>query len=276
MKLDSKLLQPFRLSFAILFSLLVLPATAVPLTEWGARAGTSVSDCPSFCTNFNFGPTDGGVGQLTASSTVLESRGDADGFAGLTGGLSVPVLRARGESIPGQKGAGGSAFGSQGYTYNGPAKTITLDLTLTGTLEDPDSTSRGEIDATVVLFSPENYAFTSDLPSLVFEFGATPLTLSGGLGDAQVDLALTETGSINQTASISVDVSDGDQFYIWAFLDADAVSSSSARGLADAFNTLGMSFTDPTGLTPAAVVPEPTSLAMLLVACCCPRIVRRD
>ena len=240
-------------------------AEAAVLTEWGAEAITSVADCPSFCTNFNFGPDDGGQGIASDPSSVSEFRGSADAEASLTGGLSVPVLRAGGNANPSLKGAFGSAFGSQGYTYNGPSTTLTLDATLTASLVDPGSTSFGRVSATVVVFEVSNYEFFSDLGTLIFEVGATPVQQIDDLGDALMKFDLFDTGSIDETQSVSFEASDGDQFYIWALLDANAVSSSTA-GVADAFNTLGMSFEDSTGLTPASVtIPEPSTLTLGLV-----------
>ncbi len=246
-----------------LASLIVGSSTeAAVLTEWGTEAISSVADCPSFCTNFNFGPQGGGQGIVSGSSSVSEFRGIADAEASLTGGLSVPVLRAIGNANPSQKGAFGSAFGSQGYTYNGPSTTLILDATLTASLVDPGSTSFGAVRATVAVFEVSNYEFFSDLGTLIFELGATPVQQIDGLGDALMKFDLFDTGSIEETQSVSFEASDGDQFYIWALLDANAVSSSTA-GVADAFNTLGMSFEDSTGLTPASVtVPEPTSLIL--------------
>jgi hypothetical protein len=246
-----------------LASLIVGSSTeAAVLTEWGAEATTSVADCPNFCTNFNFGPHDGGQGNASDSSSVSEFRGSADAEASLTGGLSVPVLRAKGNANPSLKGAFGSAFGSQGYTYNGPSTTLTLDATLTASLVDPGSTSFGRVSATVVVFEVSNYEFFSDLGTLISEAGATPIQQIDDLGDALMEFDLFETGSIDETQSVSFEATDGDQFYIWALLDANAVSSST-EGIADAFNTLGMTFEDPTGLTHASVtIPEPTTLTL--------------
>jgi len=237
-----------------------------PLTDWGTEASSSVADCPSFCTGFNFGPSENNPLQTSASSSISESRGSAEAVANLTGSLSTPLLRARGDANPSMKGAFGTAFGSQGYTYSGADTTLTLDVTLTGSVVDPDALNfRGEVTATVVVFEVSNYEFLSHLPTLLFEAGATPVLQTGGLSDARIDLELLDTGSIDETQSVSFDVSDGDQFYIWAILGADAVSSSTIAGSADAFNTLAMSFSNPTGLTPASgVIPAPASSVLLV------------
>ena len=235
------------------------------LTEWGTEAFTSVADCPSFCTNFNFGPGQSNPEQTSASDSVSEFRGSADAEANLAGGLAIPVLKARGNANPSMKGALATAFGSQGYTYNGANTTLTLDVTLTGSLVDPDATPRAGIRATVAIFQTTNYFFLSDIGTLILEGGAIPVQQVNALGDAILDLQLLDTGSINETQSLIFDASDGDQFYIWALLDAEAVSSSTAAGSADAFNTLTMSFADPTGLTPASnAVPAPATSSLLL------------
>ena len=60
------------------------------LVDWGTRAGTSVARCPSFCTDFTFGPTLGGVNEASSGiSSVSNFRGSARASASLSGALPL-------------------------------------------------------------------------------------------------------------------------------------------------------------------------------------------
>lgn len=226
------------------------------LVEWGARARTSVADCPSFCTNFNIGPSLGGVNTpSTGISAVNENRGSARSSAALAGGFSTPVLKAESFADPSFNGAFGTSFGVQGYTYNGPGETLVLDVNLDGLVNDPEL-DPGDTDVllNVVLYSTTNFVFFSDRPTLEFEFGATPLTQSAsvGGGEASVFLRLDHTNPFSDSAQLSIDVATGQEFYLWALLRSEAESGNSATS-ADAFNTATMSFLGSPNLVPASV-----------------------
>ena len=250
---------------AIVFATNVSPAAviATPLDQWGATADTAVAFSPSFSTSFNFGPFGGGILQSTATSSLTETRGSAQSSSSLTGPALLPVLKARGNANPGNFGGFAGTFASQGYTYSGPSATLTLSAMLDGVLDDPRPSSTADISASIVVFAVPNYFFTSSYGTLVFEAGATPLMQAVGGGEARIDFSLLNTGSINALASTNFNVNDGDQFYVWSVLGADAVSSNTLPGSADAFNTLTMSFASANGLTPASgPIPEPSGLAL--------------
>lgn len=209
---------------------------------YGAQAVTSVADCPSFCTNFTFGPTLGGEG-ITSSGTssVSQSRGSATASAQLTGGLNTPVLKAKSNANPNSKGAFATAFAVQGYTYNGPGETLTLDINLDGLVDDPEmDPSDTNVSLEVVLYETNPFGFYSDRGTLDFEVGANPL-LQNDLSEASVQLQLNYLNTTNDSGQISVNVATGDEFYIWALLRAESKSGLNATS-ADGFNTGTMAF----------------------------------
>ena len=237
-------------------------AAEAALIHWGAQAGTSVADCPSFCTSFNFGPTLGGENVAnTGISSVSEFRGVARASASLTGGLSTPLLKAESAANPNTNGAFATAFGIQGYTYNGAGETLTLDIALDGVVYDPEMDpfdTRAYLE--VVLYAPDPFGFFLDRGTLDFEVGATPLSQPDN-SEASVFLQLDYTNTTNDSGQISIEVATGDEFYIWAFLRAESESGLAATS-ADAFNTGSMSFVGNPELTAAsaAVVPLPAAV----------------
>jgi hypothetical protein len=260
-------MRKFRLSGAFCACLHLFGFASVAdaaLIHWGAQAGTSVADCPSFCTSFNFGPTLGGVNVADSGiSSVSEFRGDARASASLTGGLSTPVLKAQSAADPNTNGAFATAFGIQGYTYNGAGETLTLDIALDGLVTDPEMDPDTRVYLEVVLYAPDPFGFYLDRGTLDFEVGATPLSQPGS-SEASVLLQLDHTNTTNDSGQISIEVATGDEFYIWAFLRAESESGLAATS-ADAFNTGSMSFVGNPDLTAAsaAVVPLPATVWLL-------------
>jgi hypothetical protein len=242
---------------ALLSSSLVAEAALI----YGAQAGTSVADCPSFCTNFNFDTTKGGEGFINSgTSSVSESRGSATASAQLTGGLNTPILKAKSDANPTFKGAFASAFGVQGYTYLGGGETLVLDIDLDGLVNDPEFDAfdtRASLE--VVLYETDPFEFFSDRGTLDFEIGATPLTQPGTGSEASVFLQLDHTNTMSDSGQISIDVATNDEFYIWAFLRAESQSGSSATS-ANAFDTGTMTFLGNPNLVAASAVPVPAAV----------------
>jgi len=233
-------------------TLLCISYSANAVLIYGTRASTSIADCPSFCTNFTFGPTLGGEGITnTGVSSVSGFRGDASASAQLTGGLNTPVLKAKSE------------FGVQGYTYNGPDGSLTLNIDLDGLVTDLDSDPiETKVFMEVVLYDTENFYFTSHRPTLDFEAGATPLTQNDiDESEASVLLQLDYSNPTNDSGQISIDVVTGDEFYIWAFLRAESESGLNIAS-ADAFNTGTMNFLGNPDLVAASpsAIPVPAAI----------------
>ena len=252
-------------SFILILALvgLWIPAQAsLALSEYGARASASTATCPSFCTEFDFALTDGGVGSLFAATDISDSRGNAAAEVTLDGssGLSMPVLKAEayvtGPTIAGgvQPSAFGTAFGVEGYTYQGAGpKTFNLDVDLTGVVVDP-SPEDGDTDiqADIYIFAEQDFLFISDIGTLIFEAGAQAIT--------STRLQLTAGQTLAQ-GTLTFQLAPGESIYLWALLSADAERDFSS---ADAFSTVVTSFQDPGGLTSASGgVPEPALFGLL-------------
>jgi hypothetical protein len=243
----------------LLASLLCGPALALPLTEWGTQVVVSSADCPSFCTSFTFGPADGGLNQASGFSSVDTNRGNAQALAQLAAGtgLVVPTLKAEAYGEPLQSGSAFStAFGVEGYTYTGLApKTFSLDITLEGSVSDPTPLDGDTfIEAEIYVFEAENFFFSNDIPTLIFEAGAVVV-------DSTTLSIEDELNAIRQQ-TFTFELQPGQSVYLWANLDAEAQRDES---FADAFSTLEFSFDDSEGLE-AASVPEPGTLALLALA----------
>ena len=244
-----------------LLGLWMPPPAAQALSEFGARAGASTATCPSFCTQVD-SMVDGGVGSLFAATDISDSRGDAAAEVTLdaSSGLSMPVLKAEayvtGPTIAGgvQSSAFGTAFGVEGYTYQGAGpKTFNLDVDLTGQVIDP-TPADGDTDirADIYIFAEQNFEFFSDLGTLIFEAGAQEIT--------STTLTLTAGQTLAQD-TLTFQLAPGESIYLWALLSADAERDLSS---ADAFSTVTTSFQDPGGLTSASGgVPEPSLLGLL-------------
>ena len=185
------------------------------LEEWGARAGTSVADCPSFCTNFTFGTTMGGfVVSNSGLSEISAFRGNAKASAVLAGDISSPILKAEAYANPNSHGAFATAFGVQGYTYNGSGETVVLDINLDGLVIDPETDptdTRAYLE--VVIYQPDDFGFYSDRGTLEGEAGAIPFTQSDGIEEASVFLQLDHTNPTADSGQISIDLVNGDEFY---------------------------------------------------------------
>ncbi len=245
----------FVLSSALLASMLALPATA--LEEWGVTASTATADCPSFCTSFAFGPFDGALLDVDASSEISNGRGNARASASLdpSGGISVPLLRAEAYSAnTGVGSAFGTALAVEGYTYTGPGADFTLEVALSGSISDPTPGDNDTtIHAQIYVFQEAPFAFSSDLGTLIFEYGAIEI-------DSTVLSLGANLGATSANGSVSFSLANGESVYLWAKLNADAERELS---FADAFSTLSLAFQDATGLQAASAVPEPASGGLL-------------
>ena len=227
---------------AALFGILLVASgsTCSAVVGWGAATNNSTaSNCPSngLCTTANNGDfaynSDGGDGSSSATSKEI-TYGTSEALATLSGTSFLPTLKAFSGSLTGA-GAFASATGVQGYTYAGPATTITLDLNLDVTINDGDD-GRAEAAAQVAVIFTDNLGFYTDFGTVVFE-AAPPNSVSGSS-------QLSASSSLNTlTDTITFDVVPGDEFLIWAGLQTKAWRG----GVADAFSTFTMDFFDAQG-----------------------------
>lgn len=232
---------------------------ALAQVQYAAKTGVGIiAPCPSFCGGpggrFLF-DTDGGTNVTNSYSSASNADGNGQAEATLTGPSSLPVLRAEAYSI-GSSEVSAEAGTLQGF-YVGPGGLLdyTLEVVLTG------QATRSAI-ATVAIFRDtdptSDFFYTSDAATMFFE--VIPLTGDLELVDRiTVDLLADGTP---QTATGTITVTDlqaGDLFYVWATLIATGRNGT----YGDAYNTVNMAFTDPTGLSQTAPIPEPGTWALL-------------
>lgn len=245
----------------VIFGLLLcapLTANAVIVNGYGAYASTSTaSNCPSFCTTAGGGDfqydSDGGEFSNTASS---EESSYALGRAqsGLTAATYLPELRVLASADLG-RGGFATAFAVQGFTYSGAASTtITLDITLDGSITDnPTGYTNNTLRADVAVLLGSTLDWYADFGTLVYEVAGATTTRAG------VESLFLSNPGLNQSTTdvITFDINPGDDFYVVASMGA-----TGKNGIADAWNTLTLSFEDDTGLAAASIsnVPVPAAL----------------
>ena len=234
---------------------------AVAQTAFAAQTSIStISPCPSFCGGpggqFDF-DSDGGEGFTSSQSSLTNPDGSGRAEAVLTGPVALPVLRAEAfASTVRSSEVQASAAGMQGFHVGADGlPSYSLALALTGQ-------ATGKVQADVLVFrdlDPGSLpSFTADRSSMEFE--VIPLT-----GDLELvhslTLALPADGTARSTdATLDIDgLATGDLFYVWARLSAQGRNGT----YGDAYNTLHLSFTDATGLSQTAPVPEPGTWLML-------------
>lgn len=240
----------------------VLNATGILVDGSGKHIFKQCSTCPD--EGSSDADTQGGDG--VGSATTI---GAGDGFkwlasGTLTGPNSLPVLKARAETITALEGlssttASAIAQGMQQYHYSGTEDgTFTLTFNLDGLLDGEDES----IDAGLSAFSTE-IVLGPDGPG---HPGLAPLVRI-------IKTARTTPGSFSDSASTSFTVGAGADFFVKAFLITQStfLDGLSLAGAADASNTFTASFTagdvsllTPTIAAPAADVPEPGTLGTLL------------
>lgn len=250
----------FVVAVAVALGLGAASGGAAAQTTFAAQTGvSSISPCPSFCggPGSQFGSDfDGGAGFATSQSALSNIDGNGRAEVTLTGPVSLPILRAEAFADPLRSSQlQASATGMQGfYVGAGGLSTYTLELALTGQ-------ATGSVRADVLVFrdldplSPAQ--FSSDVGTMEFEVIALSSDLQ--LVD-RATLSLTANGSAQSVpGALDIDaLSVGDLFYVWAKLSATGRNGT----YGDAFNTLNLSYTDATGLSQLAPVPEPGAWIM--------------
>lgn len=246
---------------AVIFTMAMFTLTANAATQAAQADASTISPCPSYCGGFggvfDFS-TDGGVGFTSAYTTLNNPDGDAQAGAGLDGPSLLPVLGAEGFSGPDSM-AVGQATGLQKFAYSGLGTSISLDILLAGEASAPDPADAFVRGSVVVMIGSSLPFFTTDFGTLVFEVvpGSAGLDL---LGASEISLDVN-AGPQSKTDSISFSLNSGDEILVWASLIAGGTRS----GFGDAFDTLTMSFSDPSGITPAPLPPAVVLLAPALL-----------
>ncbi|MFO1318489.1 MAG: hypothetical protein U1F52_02640 [Burkholderiales bacterium] len=240
-------------------ALLAACAPASAQVQFAAETGVAIiAPCPGFCggPNGRFAfDDDGGESFVVSDSSASNTDGSGRAQATLDGPTGLGVLRAEARSL-GNSRASALASAMQGF-YVGPdgGDRYALEVTLTG-----QATGSGHVIVAVFRdtdpASPFSYA--SDGSTLLREvYPGTP-----DLDGLQtIDLELPPDGSTQAVsgALALTGLRQGDLFYVWAALEVVGRDGT----YADALHTVNMAFTNPTGLSQAAPVPEPEAWAML-------------
>ncbi len=239
---------PVTTTLSSLFLMLMFGATTQAAIVAVQTDVSTISPCPSFCGGsggMSDFATDGGVGSTTASSSLVNSDGTGRAVGSLPGPIGLPELGA--ESFSGQDSrVSSSAMGMQRYLYSGAPTTLSLNMALDGTATIFEPDDQASIEGNVAVILGSDLFFTTHFPTLIYEV-VDPGDVLG-----QSSLSLPDDGSpTTVTDSISFAVNQGDEFFVWANL----VASGTRGGTADALNTLSLTFTDHTGLTPTGSAP---------------------
>jgi len=169
------------------------------------------------------------------------------------GGPDLPVLGAEGFSGPDSR-TDSYAVGMLGYTYAGAtATTISLDIVLDGESGGTTDPFDAWVESNVAVILGDVNDFVIHYPTFIFEVVPGNPDLSV-LGESNMSLDLN-AGPQTLTGSISFTLNPGDEFFVWAGLEAGGIRD----GYGDAFNTLSMSFSDAAGITPN-IIPVPAAV----------------
>jgi len=224
---------------------------------WGAEVGVgTISPCPSFCGGpggSSSSSSDGGEFSTSAFTSLSNTDGNGQASADLSGPTFLPVLGAEGFSGANSR-TDSSAVGMGRYTYTGAtATTISLDIALDGERGGTTNPSDAWVDSDVAVILGDVNDFVTHYPTFIFE--VVPLTPGLSiLGQSNLSLDLN-AGPQTKTDGISFTLNPGDEFFVWAGIDAGGIRN----GFGDAFNTLSMSFSDDTGIS-STMVPIPAAV----------------
>ncbi|NNC86933.1 MAG: PEP-CTERM sorting domain-containing protein [Akkermansiaceae bacterium] len=241
---------------ATLTSLALSPAVPGAVTEW--RTEVQVSNGGNGVPlTFGF---DGGLNEPSASVELSSGSATARASSALNSGGYIPTLR----TFAGNDGwrAQAVAWGVQGFTNTSGA---VLDTSLVMDLS-ANIIGDNRVRASVYLFQTDFFEYSPDTGTILFESSSQLWPgfedFANNLGPDGFDIASSVAGPVSEQRSFDFSVQPGEDFYVWAQL----ISTASTTGVSDASSTLTASFTNITGLTPAAAVPEPGALALLLAS----------
>lgn len=226
-----------------------------------SASASTASDCPSFCTgDFDF-DSDGGefAGFASAISTkhgISRSRAYYNNSE-----FYLPELKAFSSSTGG-RGGSATAFGVQGFAYNGTEEVdITIAFALDANVIDSGTFGAESVGASLGVLGLGSVVSGQPIqgPEFYTDFGTWYFENVGNqLGS---DSVFVNSPNGTDTSSVTFSVEPGDVFFVGASL-----SASSRTGTADAFNTFTSTFTD-SGIGSQlfianTAVPEPAALTL--------------
>ncbi|MEQ8232154.1 MAG: hypothetical protein RLW61_09200 [Gammaproteobacteria bacterium] len=251
---------------ALALAFTALAATPIQAAVVAAESGvTTHSPCPSFCggsgSQFasDFG---GGEGFDYSYSAIANGDGNARAEAAVSG-PGIPQISLRVEAFSSANSrASANASAMRKYLYSGPTSNIVLSIGLDGALVDGSQPPDAYLRANVMAVVARDLDFYGDYGTFAYEI--IPGTPDANIVDeVELDfyrLGLVGLGTQTVNSQLAFTLEDGDSLYLWASL----VGYGTRGGSADAFNTLGMAFTEGNlaGIA-AAPVPLPAPLVLL-------------
>ena len=272
--MENKMNKNIVKTLALIAIFWVVQVQAVTLTQWGTYAGASSADCTILdCSKFGFlfnpiipGAVVGGLNQTSAEllgDVNPDGRGTISASVELQGGLSIPILKAKAESVDDDGWVSGLAMGVQGYQFTGvDGTTVKLDTALTGDITNTSASDVTGLSVGVWLFAGDSgFVFPNppaSMGDLLLQVLLLPVVDSFSWEDTDTGNVNRSTTTTDQLDQLSFTLNHGDEFYLLAGLTAAADGSGA---IADAFSTLEMKF-NTTQLTPANV-PLPAGLWLL-------------
>jgi len=268
-------------------------AGATPPDTWGVVANGAWGACSDdTCTQIvgtlgggtSVADGSGGINVPSAAFSITNANGTATSSAEYRTALAAPWLTATAASAPTAL-VQATATGIQGYEFTGPAGDITVSISLTGNVTNPDSDGLTGLTAAVTLV-PADVVTSFEAAYLAPAYaalGVLEVVFPGAVG---AGFGAVASGTVAQSDTLSLSLAPGDRFYLVAYLSAGAsgegASALSSTTLTTAFVTAGPGDPDPVATlvpasTPAppdrsATVPLPglalVVLAVLVVAPC--------
>jgi len=245
------------------------PEFAIPDPEFGTAAGSTALTCAGFSITCSTGTTPSfsspyveNLGELSADSSFNNDFGTAEAYAVLDGSSGLNMAHLSGYAAASDnKIVQGQAYALDFYTYSGPDTSKTLDLNLTATITDPVGSAFSRVRGSIYVL------FESDVSPLVDD-GVPLSSFSGYFGEGIYPWlsvgANLQAGETSASESLTLDLADGDTFYLYSVLYVGA----GELGVSSSLNSMDTSFTDISGLSSlsqVSAVPEPESIALMLL-----------
>lgn len=224
----------------------------------------TASDLVSALLTTKVDASNGGIGQSAASTAVgggWPNAGGASGSATVNGGLAVPVLKA-GAASKSLQWLGGQALAVQSYTYTGAGETLTLGWHLTGNIDNPDN---DQTTGLVMFAGFFDAAALGAFPDVSNPLGAATLLASLATASPNDEFQeITTDGVVNTNGTLSLSVTQGQQFYLVMGLMAAAGGADAG---AESLSTFTAQFRGAPSLQPALLrsVPLPATAALALL-----------
>jgi len=264
-----KYLLAFITVFIILGSSQVFAAT---LTQWGTSVKAASADCLNAnCSKLDFlisnpiipGPTVDGLNQTSAALLDYanpDGRGTVSASVQVQGSFSIPVLKAKAESVDADGWVSATGWGIQGYQFTGTDNTtISLDSSLSGQVNNTSGSDVTGLSVGVWLLAGDAGLLFPDAPAtfndLLLQILTLPVIDSFSWDNLSTEIVNRSTTTTDLVDQLDITLDNGDEFYLLAGLTAAADGTGA---FADAFSTLEMTFNS-TDLTPA-IVPIPPGI----------------